>query len=317
MATFQKRGQVWRAIVRKYGKYASDSFATKAQAQAWALAKELEICADRRGDIPEGKVFLDLIDRFLLDHNVDKPTRLRMLRVAKSELAEVSLSVISGKHVAEWRDARLKEVSVASVLREWNTLSSICTQAVKEWRWLKTNPFREATRPETPPSRTRRVEGDELERILYCLGYEEGVLCTTLTSQAGAAAVFAVETGMRAGEICGLRPVDIVDGLATLRDTKNGDTRKVPLTRRAQAVLQQLPGGFFHISPATLDALWRKGRDRALVKDLRFHDLRREALTRMAKKLDVMTLAKISGHRDLKILLNTYYAPRMEEVSLD
>lgn len=40
-----------------------------------------------------------------------------------------------------------------------------------------------------------------------------------------------------------------------------------------------------------------------------------EALSRLAKKVDVMTLAKISGHRDIKILLNTYYAPSMEDVA--
>ena len=48
--------------------------------------------------------------------------------------------------------------------------------------------------------------------------------------------------------------------------------------------------------------------------DLHFHDSRREALSRLAKKVDVMTLAKISGHRDIKILLNTYYAPSVEDV---
>ena len=50
-------------------------------------------------------------------------------------------------------------------------------------------------------------------------------------------------------------------------------------------------------------------------EDLHFHDTRREALSRLAKKVDVMTLAKISGHRDIKILLNTYYAPDMSDVA--
>ena len=50
-------------------------------------------------------------------------------------------------------------------------------------------------------------------------------------------------------------------------------------------------------------------------EDLHFHDTRREALSRLAKKVDVMTLAKISGHRDIQILLNTYYAPDMSDVA--
>ena len=48
---------------------------------------------------------------------------------------------------------------------------------------------------------------------------------------------------------------------------------------------------------------------------LNFHDTRREALTRLAKKVDVMTLSKISGHKDIKILVSTYYAPDMSEVA--
>ncbi|BBF09344.1 integrase [Haemophilus influenzae] len=46
--------------------------------------------------------------------------------------------------------------------------------------------------------------------------------------------------------------------------------------------------------------------------NLHFHDTRRE---RLAEKVDVMVLAKISGHRDLSILQNTYYAPDMAEIA--
>jgi integrase len=63
------------------------------------------------------------------------------------------------------------------------------------------------------------------------------------------------------------------------------------------------------------DALFRKAKARALIKDLHFHDTRREALTRLAKKFDVMELARISGHRDLRILQNVYYAPTVEDLA--
>ena len=59
----------------------------------------------------------------------------------------------------------------------------------------------------------------------------------------------------------------------------------------------------------SLSTLFRRARDSCEISDLHFHDSRREALTRMSKKVNVMDLAKISGHRDVKILLNTYYAP--------
>lgn len=303
--------------MRKSGRYASDSFRTKAEAQAWALAKELEFAAERRGEVPSTKRVGDLIDRYLEETDPDKPTRLRLARAKTKDLADVRLTEFSARHVAQWRDARLKEVSAASVLREWNTLSSICTRAVKEWKWLRENPFRDATRPAAPAARKRRPEGDELERILFCLGYDPARPCLTKTSRVGAAAVWAVETGMRAGEICALRPESVTGRVAHLEKTKNGHPRDVPLTKRALAVWAQLPGGYFDLEAPTLETLWRRAKTKAGVEGLTFHDLRREALTRMAKKVDVMTLAKISGHRDLKVLLNTYYAPSMAEVVLD
>lgn len=317
MAAFQKRGSTWRAIVRKKGRYASDSFRTKAEAQAWALEKELEFSAERRGDIPAGKTLADLIDKYVEECDPDKPTRLRLARAKTDDLGTVRLTEFDGTDVAKWRDARLKKVSAASVLREWNTLSSICTHAVKDWRWLRENPFRDASRPTAPPPRQRRPEGDELTRILFCLGYQEGQVCVTATSRVGAAAVWAVETGMRAGEICALRPGDVTGRVAHLSKTKNGDPRDVPLSKRALSVWAQLPDGYFNLAAPSLEALWRKAKGKAMVTGLTFHDLRREALTRLSKKVDVLTLARISGHRDLRILLTVYYAPRMEDVELD
>jgi integrase len=316
MATFQKRGAAWRAIVRVRGRYASDSFPTKGAAQRWAAEKELEFANERRGDIPN-KTVADLIDKFIEERNPDRPARLRLLRTREMKIGEVSLADFTAPHVTAWRDARLKAVSPGSVLREWNTLSSLCTTAVKEWHWLRENPFKDATRPAAPPARKRRPEGDELERILFCLGYDLDRPCLTKTSRVGAAAVWAVETGMRAGEICALRPGSVVGRVAHLAKTKNGDPRDVPLTKKALSVWAQLPDGYFNLAAPTLETLWRRAKAKAMVEGLTFHDLRREALTRMAKKVDVMTLAKISGHRDLKILLNTYYAPRMDEVVLD
>lgn len=315
MPSIHKRGNVWRAIVRLKGRYASDSFPTKGAAQRWAAEKEVEIAAERRGEVPKGKTFADLIDRFVEERDPDKPTKLRMLRTRAMKLGEVELTEISAKHVGVWRDTRMGEVQPGSVLREWNGLSSLCTLAVKEWHWLRANPFKDAQRPAAPPPRKRRPQGTELERILFCLGYVEGSMCATKTARVGAAAVFAVETAMRAGEICALRPEMIAGRVARLQKTKNGDPRDVPLSKRALAVIQQLPAGHFDIPAPSLEVLWRRAKMKAVVEGLTFHDLRREALTRLSKKVGVLELAKISGHRDLKILLSTYYAPEMESMA--
>lgn len=119
----------------------------------------------------------------------------------------------------------------------------------------------------------------------------------------------------------GLRWKDIKGRVAHLDDTKNGHERDVPLTKEALRLLSMLPRGsddaalIFQLKSATLDALFRRAKEKLQIVDLHFHDARREALTRLSAKVDGLTLAKISGHRDTRILLNTYYAPKMEDVA--
>ena len=128
---------------------------------------------------------------------------------------------------------------------------------------------------------------------------------------------------MRAGEICGLTwdNVNFDERTAYLPLTKNGSSRKVPLSKKAIAILERLKeevgntGTCFQIESKSLDATFRKLKKMAMCEHLHFHDTRREALTRLAKKVDVMTLAKISGHKDIRILQNVYYAPNMGEVA--
>jgi integrase len=72
---------------------------------------------------------------------------------------------------------------------------------------------------------------------------------------------------------------------------------------------------YFTISAQSLDVLFRKVRDRLLMENLHFHDARADALTRMSRRVDVMTLARISGHRDLGQLLKAYYRETAASIS--
>ena len=68
------------------------------------------------------------------------------------------------------------------------------------------------------------------------------------------------------------------------------------------------------ITAASLDKLWRKIRNRAGIADLHFHDSRHEAVTRLSKKLNVLELARMTGHKDIRELM-TYYEDDAEEVA--
>jgi integrase len=134
----------------------------------------------------------------------------------------------------------------------------------------------------------------------------------------------ALETGMRAGELCGLTwdRVNLQTNVATLPMTKNGSARQVPLSPRAVAVLTALkpdkPGQgdstVLRMNVQQLDAIWRKGRDKAGIADLHFHDSRATAVTRLARKLDILDLARMIGHRDLKSL-SVYFRATAEDIA--
>ena len=98
-----------------------------------------------------------------------------------------------------------------------------------------------------------------------------------------------------------------------------GEPRDVPLSARAREIIGQvLPLGhdpIFGLTARQRDALWRKGRERAGIAGLNFHDSRREALTRLSRIYGVLELAAISGHADIGTLRAVYYAPTVEELA--
>jgi integrase len=129
---------------------------------------------------------------------------------------------------------------------------------------------------------------------------------------------------MRRGEILNMHWRDVSYEKRTLRVpiTKNGHARTIPLSSRALALLRTLSDartlGTERILPVTENAAkmaWKRLAKRARLEDLRFHDLRHEAISRFFEKgLNVPEVALISGHRDPRMLFR-YTHPRAEDVA--
>lgn len=327
MATITKRDKVWRAQVRKKGVSKSATFRTKSEAQAWAYRLEMEIDSGEYNSTPD-LPFSYVINKYLTEITPTKRSSrhemLRLYRLLEMPIAQVSLRELGEKDFQKWRDQRLSEVSPASVHREWSTLGNMLNIAMNEWKLIKTNYLKGIKKPETPKPRSRRYSTEEINGLIYSSGFSWEKAPETATARVGIAILFAIETAMRAGEIVNLTwdNIHFTRRIAHLPQTKNGYARDVPLSTTAIKLLEKLQEvqaennpSVFQLTSSNLDALFRKLKKRMMLDDLHFHDTRREALTRLAKKLGVMELAKMSGHRDLSILQNTYYTPDMSEVA--
>ena len=311
MGSIRRHRERWRAEVYVKGQRRSKVVRTKAQAEAWVKQQEQSLAA---GPV---HTLADAVKRYRETYTARKRSKdqeaQRLDRLLEQLGGDLGLAELTRDRLARWRDDRLLVVSPGSVRRDWNLLNHILTVASREWEWIPVNPLTAVTRPPPPPPRSRVWTDAEVEIFLVACGWPG----ETLMARVGDCLLFALETGMRAGEITGLRPEHLFPRHVHLAMTKNGKARDVPLTTRAQEILapyRERPE-VFSITGRQLDALFRKCRARSGLTGLRFHDARRTALTRLARRLDVLELARVSGHTDLKLLLSTYYAPEIDDLA--
>lgn len=322
MGTIRKKGSGYEAAVALKGVRRSKTCRTKAEANMWIAETEKSILSHKNRSFQDA-TFGELMDRYGKTVSVTKRGKdwelKRIKALSRDEIAEVSMADLNKSDFILWRDRRLESVSPATVIREWNMINHALNIAVSEWQWLPENPLKGVRKPKEPPPRERRITQDEIDRLLLALGYDYQLKPETVTARVGAAMLFAIETAMRAGEISSLSwdNVDLESRVAKLPMTKNGFPRSVPLSAEAIRILEQVRGdteSVFNLRTAQIDALFRKAKARALIEDLHFHDSRAEAITRLSKKVDILTLARISGHRDLR-QLQVYYRESMEDIA--
>lgn len=313
MASIRKRNGKYQALVRRrdVGQVAK-SFLTRKDAERWARHTEIMIESGAyqaqlvRATTPS---MSGAIDRYLAEVTPKKrgaaPETIRLRAIQREAWTQISISSISSRNIAEFRDSRLKIVCGSTVRRELLLLRHIFEVARKEWQLpIDGNPVDNVTRPVSNPSRDRRLDENEFGRLFDALK-------ACRNSDILPAVKLAVETGMRRGELLSLRwgDIDWLSQTACLRQTKNGSKRIVPLSDEATAVLKAL----YHrpqrqekvllISPNALRLAWERAVRRAKLKDLRFHDLRHEAISHFFELgLSVPEVALISGHKTPTLL---------------
>lgn len=305
MASIVQHGKRFRAYVCVRGVRESEIFETKTEAKNWATRRELELKDDnnKTAKITVRELAARWVKRYHTRPNIEWET-LKLNKILSGWFGDLMLTDFDKTQAARWRDERLSQVQVGTVLREWNILSAMCSNATEEMGLLDKNPLKSLKRPEQPPARDRIATPAEMEKLEI----------RAITRKAGRLALqmfkFGVQTGMSAGEIAALTydQIDFQRRIIKLPTFKTRPAREVPLTKAALDLIDQNGDGrVFPVKPQNLDANWRDLCAAAGVDDLHFHDSRHMAATWMATKIDSLALAKLLGHRNLRQLLNTYY----------
>lgn len=307
VGSIRKVGKAYEANAYWQGKRKYRTFRIKSEARAWIDETESK-------GFSSGITVRKLFDKYLDEVACDKESytwdRNKLNMIGRMPIGDIRLDKLSSKHISQYKDARLKEVKQSSADREWTLLRTVFNKA-KEWELVVDNPMNLVKRPGEGEARDRVITDDEVDKLLFFLG----------NSLVADIFQFALQTAMRNREICLSTWENVYTTHIHLPApiTKGRRKRDVPLSSEAKEILKRQAtkeGLIFPIKNTSVDPIFRKAKKAAGILDVQFRDSRHTALTRLAKVYtNPMDLAKLSGHRDLNILLNTYYNPTIEDLA--
>lgn len=304
MAYIRRFRDKWRAEVQRNGQRATHVADTKKLAADWALKKEAELDARKPGG---GKTLAQAVTHYLATVSPTKRSpkweRLRFDAFMAHFGENTPLTAITTVEVGKWRDKRLKTVVGATVQRESNLLRNLFTVAREEWRWIDHNPFRGVRMPAQSDARHQVWRWQQIKRVLRAER-------TGKTAEVIRAFRIALHTALRLSEVLS-GTYDAKRRVIMLPRTKTTGFIEVPVTRRAA---KWLPATFT-VEANEASTIFSELRSQLLIDGLTFHDTRATALTLLSRRMDVLTLARISRHRDLKVLMNSYYRESAAEIS--
>ena len=350
MAQFrQLKSGFWQAIIRKKGfPNQSKSFKLKRDCENWATDIESKMNRGTFSDMSEAEslTLAKGLEKYLKEVTPHKKgayqdaNRINKL-IAHTKISSKTFATFKSFDCAKYRDEMAERgLSASTINKELSVISHLFEVALKDWGINCINPVKQIAKPKVENSRERRLSALEEEYLIRAL----------VDNSAGARSnkvvidivLFALETGMRKSEPFKLSwpDVDMKGRVAYLRDTKNGKPRAVPLSTNAVKILKGddddnvvkiKRGKVFNTTYSALTQSFRRAVARAIrlyeqdtgadmriegfLYDFTYHDLRHEATTRLADKLQMHELMKVTGHSDARMLAR-YYHPKAEDLAL-
>jgi integrase len=337
MATIVKTpSATWKAVIRKTGwPTVAKTFRTKRDAEDWSRRTEDEMVRgayiQRAG--ADRLTVEDALTRYLAEVTPSKrPSSQHSDRqravILKRHIGKYSLAAVTPEVTAKFRDMRLAGEdrkgrtgnatprSNDTVRLDLALLGHLFTIAIKEWGiGLPSNPVMNIRRPTPTPGRNRRLAVGEESRLLKAVALHTNPMLRWIVG-------IALETGMRSSEITGLRrmQVDLDRRIVRLLETKNTTPRTVPLSKAAADIFREAlahpvrpvdtdliffgePGRDGKRRPYNFNPVWLNIKRGLGLSDVRFHDLRHEAVSRFVEAgLSDQEVSAISGHKSMQML---------------
>jgi len=323
MATVTKmKNGKWKALVRKTGfPHMSKQFELKKEAEKWAYEKERDI--ELKLHISKDALNLtigQLIERYIAEKGAKNfgRSKLGALKMLQKHLQDTKLGQFDEQAVIRYCEKRSKTAGPSTITVELTYLGLVLKIAQQIWRLNIPNLIASA-RPTLSyrgfigkgNQRDRRPTLDEIKQLCDYFDAKGGKMPMSDIIQ------FAIATAMRAGEIINLRwsDLDVANKCILIRDRKDpqkkiGNNQWVPLLNicgiDAFAIVQKQERTNERIFPwadGTISSLFPRACKALKIKDLRFHDLRHEACSRMSDEgFNQFEISKCSGHKDIRML---------------
>lgn len=350
MATISKRPYgTYEVQWRVDGNRHSKTFKTRKEAKEFVL--QIELNPRQRSSVV---TFAEVIKQYAKNETPKKKgakwETFRLNRLAETSIAQNALDDLTPNLFQKYVDRRLKEpaptggtIATSTVIRELSTISCVLSYA-RKLDLLENNPLEGVKWPQAPEHRERVASEEEQEAIILAAGWDGKTPPLNSTQLTALAFILSCRTGMRAGEILAIEKSWIDGNVIHLPApaTKTNSRRDVALSSDAKRLLDLViqsknddsPRVFSRLSDTRRDALWRKLRDRAglneirdsagnvIIEGLNFHDGRATFATWAASpdpktgapRLDVLALARQTGHKNIKMLMK-YYRASAEDIA--
>lgn len=290
----RKRGNTWQVSVSFAGRrirISAGKGTTREQAQELETKIRRDILADKLGKKPK-KQISEALSYWLEGER-------KTLRAGDYEnKIKHLIPFMQGRHLEEAPDVAAKATRAwlaqglkpATINRRLATLRRVCNLAFKSWGWLE--------RPITVT-----LLGGEEQRHVYLSPDEADALFAASPCPTVAEVLkLAVLTGMRRGELLGLKPNEYGgDRLILEPRTKNGRPRMIPLHPEAQKILLRLRVPL-PITDWQLRSNYEIARAAVGLRHVRFHDLRHTCASWLVQRGAPLTAVRdLLGHSNTSV----------------